>query len=95
MTPAEIETVFAALPPEERGELLNRLCGLHDGGSYGPPELTPEQIALVRERIEMTERGEGKLLTPEEVSRGLRERIERHRRLQQGAEAEGELADAA
>ena len=90
-TPAEIEAALFALPAAERGPLLDRARRRHEEEPEEPPALTPEQVALVRERIAKLDRGETELLTHEEVMASLTTRVEAARRAQEG----GGLADAA
>ena len=74
-TAAEIEAAFRALPPADRGPLLDRLCAAYD--ELHPPPLTPEQIALVNERAAMEDRGEGCSVPAEESLAGLSEAVRR------------------
>ena len=105
-TAAEIEAAVLALPPAEREPLLERVWRKHLEDPAVAPPLTPEQVALLQERIGRTERGDERLHTLEEATVGLREAIMRvgagedpdlvlaeHRARRNAAAAERETAD--
>lgn len=90
-TAAEIEAAFLALPPADREPLLTRLEQVHGDDAADAPQFTPEQVAMVRERVAALDRGEVELIPVEETLRRGRAIIEAARRRQEG----DSLVDAA
>jgi putative addiction module component (TIGR02574 family) len=71
MTKEQIIAEVMKLDPEERDEVAEEIW------QRNAPDLTPEQMAEVRRRIEAIDRGEVEMIPGEQVMRELREKFSR------------------
>ena len=72
MTKEQVLTEALALEPRERDEVAEALWQ-----SIAPGELTPEQLAEVRRRVEALDSGQVHSISGEQVMSELRERFRR------------------
>ncbi|MEA2733991.1 MAG: putative addiction module component [Humisphaera sp.] len=76
ITRDEILAAAKAMTPAERYDLIEDLRQLLDDSD----ELTPEQLAEIRRRIEQSDRGEAKSIPAEEAIAELRNKLRKMRR---------------